>query len=247
MANERDVQKEAANLVQYAHPSAIQGWTELGKDEQLTVVRETEAIAESRMQQGMAMLNEGRHLINVQKILEPRRMFQAYLKQYYATSIKTAYRYIEWFKVFEKQYAPEVLRAILYRSAELPGGKLSPHQFLAATKELPAPKTAEPKVIDHYLTQARENHRKILSRRRKGASSITEEMALKECFNFVLNAMGKCQFKNTADKGDWLERLAGMLAQAQAVPGKRTLARVAVPEGFRKRRGRPRKLVPARS
>lgn len=245
MATEKDVQKESANLVQYAHPSAIQGWTELQKDEQLTVVRETQAIAESRMKQGMAMLEEGQHLLNVQKILEPRRIFQHYLRQYYPTSLKTAYRYMEWAKVFQKRYPSDVLRAILFRATELPGGKLSPHQFLSAVKELPVPKTAEPKVIEQYLTQARENHRKILSKRRLGASSITEEMALKECFNFVLNAMGKCEFKRTADKGDWLERLAGMLAQAQAIPGKRTLARVTVPDGFRRRRGRPRKLAPA--
>lgn len=204
-------------------------WEVLSPQEQRTVLIETQALTEDMVTFGMSRLGIGEHLFNIREILEPKRVFTAFLRTHFRKSKATAYRIIEDF-LYTKERVPEiVLRTAIARGYDIIDAEI--------IEKMPPPKTQDRVKIVKYLEKV-----DAVRKEEKAAAPEPEydpETLMREAFNFIAMRFHRLP-NNSRTRMKWLDNLFGMVMSELGVQEERTFAPVEVPEGFRAVLGRPR-------
>lgn len=210
--------------------AALKGWDDLNPNDQKTVSEETAELQREIIQEGRSKLAIGEHLFHIQEILQPRRMFVAYLKNF-RFSRATAYRYIELFQAVSDKLPAPVLTIALEKGF----ARIRPE----AIENQPPPKTENKAKILEYLESV-EKARKPVPRE----ESYDPDLLMKECYNFVHLRFQRLP-NNHRTRTNWMRNLVGMLVTELGVSTEQNFSPVAIPESFRVKPGRPKLLKAA--
>lgn len=193
---------------------SLKGWDTLVSSERAALVREHAALTAGVERLGKAWIEVGQHLKAIRDVLEPHRMFDAYLKLTpFGLSRATAYRRI---KIAEK--AKRVLQPNLFNFALLNG---LDRVNVDTVKVIPPPKSSDPKVMREYL--------KSVSGKEMTAASDPEVMK-KECINVIRSRYDRLPSDWTGRKrSDWIRSVCGMAMALIGVSGEQRIAPEAIP------------------
>lgn len=207
------------------NPESLKGWSSLNETEQATIKQETQGLEADITQQGKTNLSIGQHLLAIRPILEPKRMFVAYLRNF-RFSRATAYRYIDQYQAVSERLPAQVVNIAIAKGFT----NIKP----ASIEEVPMPKTENPEKIVEWLGKV-EKMRKPTPRE----ETYDSEILLKECYNFV-----HIRFQRLPNVGRtrpaWMKKLCGMLMTELGVAGDQSISPVAIPSEYRAVRGRPK-------
>lgn len=203
----------------------FQGLGKLEPNEQDKVRQEAKLLAEAMKTEVMSKLSIGEHLSELRKILEPKRVFVSFLKQWateYALPMSkaTAYRYIELFTTAHSKMPKPVLEMALQRGTKINAAVLAQN---------PPPKTEDKSKIQEYLDNLKTDRVEVIP----GPDTL-----LKECVNFVGTRWEKLP-NNHKSRTAFMRSLIGMLMARFGVASELSFAPMAIPESFRAKRGRP--------
>jgi hypothetical protein len=203
------------------------GWNKLKESEQKVVRDETKALTEALNLKTESELEVGRHLTELRKILEPKRMFISHLDTNFGMSRATAYRYMELYTVTKKKLPKPVLEVAMRRGYR-------PVQ-LKIIENNPPPKTSDPIVIGKYLDKIERMPREV----KPEATPHNPDTLLKECINFASSRFDKLP-RNSKTRIAWVRSLIGMLMTKFGLGTEQPFEPLAIPDTFRHSRGRPK-------
>jgi hypothetical protein len=232
------------NLIPATAFAQLRYWKVLPPEEQKEAERESQELARAMFHEGASKLEQGRHLTELRRILEPYRIFVRHLKTF-SISQKSAYRYMAYYNNAKKRYPESVLQAILARgldaigdSVEQPFGKYTP-----VIKALPVPKNADKYQADEWVNRVEEKYKEYRSDLRQGmpigmmAGNPTPDLLMKTAFRHV-----RMRFKRVP-KGQqqaWLKKLTGYLLAELGADSPVTINPTEAHEEFRRGPGKPR-------
>lgn len=201
------------------------GWKKLSPDEQTAVKTETAGVLAARLLEGKSKIAIGQHLLNLRVILEPKRMFVAFLKHSFHMSQASGYRYINLYELGESLLPAPVLEAAITRGTPIRKSQIA---------ENPPPKTNDPIAISAYLGSLEELPKRSLV----AALESDPEQLMKECVNFVSSRYARLE-GTPRQKQKWVSNFVGMLMTKFGLESERTYGPIPVPETFVVKRGRP--------
>lgn len=204
--------------------NALTGWDDLEASEQTKIKQETIALDKALLTAGNARLAIGEHLFNVQQILEPKRIFTAYVLSQTAFSRATAYRYIDIYTAAKTILPAPVLRVAMLRGSDRLNVKL-----MEAT---PPPRTNNVVKINEYLDSMEKSGPRLVE-------TASPDASKKDCYNYVHLRFQRLPNSHKT-RSAWIHSLAGMLLAELGVSGTQTIEPVAIPDGYKAVRGRPR-------
>lgn len=231
--------------------TSLSWWNKLSEQEQLTVKTEGEQLATELLNHGRSRLAIGEHLSKLQAILEPHNLFGKFLKTYHFNS-RTAYRYIRGYENASKMLPESVVKVAMVRgfnifgeSEEKPLGI-----FTEAAKQLPPPQNATEKQAEVWLDSVDKVRKQVRGQGVSPSTGLQEVMAvpqdpetlLKETYRFFENRYKKLP-NNSKVRANWVRSLIGMALSTLGVSGQQSFTPIAVPEGYKAERGRPRQLA----
>lgn len=168
MARMQQIQTKAS-LIPATAFTQLPYWKVLTEEDKKIVERESQELARAMFHEGASKLEQGRHLVELRKRLEPYRVFVRHLRAF-KMSFKTAYRYISAYENAKKRFPEPVLQAVLARglemvgeSAERPYGKYTP-----VVKLLPPPRTGDKYQIQEWVDKVEEKYKKMRGDMRAG-------------------------------------------------------------------------------
>ena len=202
----------------------VKGWDKLEVRDKDIVITETKAILALRHTVKHAM---GEHLAKVRKILEPKKMFEIYLRGL-DISRATAYRYIGYFETLEKTLPPPVLIEVLKRDVVLSAKRV---------EAFPPPKDGAPGEINKWIDMQERGTGRII---KVSVPEETPEMLMKQNINDIRRTFSRLP-NNHKTKAAWIIQLCGMCLGLAGMSGTHIEA-VAIPESLKVVRGRPRKV-----
>lgn len=209
--------------------STMKGWDGLEAAEQHSIKAETAALAKALETSGRAKLAIGEHLFKIQQILEPKRIFNRYLKTLpFGLSRATAYRYIDNYTVARTLLPAPVMKVAMMRSTE--------NLNLKMVEASPPPKTQSVTKINDYFDALRAGPKLV------EAKSQTPDALKKDCYNYVHLRFQRLP-NNSKTRSAWIHSLCGMLITEMGVGNPISVEPVAIPDDYRVSRGRPRKLA----
>ena len=214
-------------------------WEKLNQEEQNVVLQEGRALGSAMLQYGTSRLAIGEHLAKLQGILEPHNLFGRFLKNFHFNK-RTAYRYIAGYKNAQGRLPDTVLKAAIVRGMNIIGDSdIRPLGiYTQAVEKLPPPKDATEEQARTYLDQldiVRKQDRPALFTMPEPQDPQT---LLKECYRFV-SLRYKRLPTSSKTRSAWVRQLVGMLLVDLGVSGQQTFAPQAIPDDFKKQRGRP--------
>lgn len=210
---------------------SMRGWDRLRPAEQQVVRKESDALLRTPMDAGRARLAIGEHLARLRDVLEPRKMFERYLKSeglsIFKISRATAYRYINTYEAARTILPAPIMQVALMR----PNDSLD----LEMVRAHPAPRTTSRERIDEYLDS--------VSRRPRGEAEEDPETLQKECINFIRTRWNRLPSgMSKRQRNAWMDELRAMTLTLQGVSGPITIEASAIPDHYKaKPVGRPRK------
>lgn len=207
------------------------GWAKLNPEEQKKVKQEATLVIEARKLEGKSKAAQGQHLLSLKVILEPKRLFTAFVLHNFHMSKATAYRYMEIFEIAEKVLPAPILEAAIERGTPIRKNLIA---------ENPPPKTTDPVVISQYLSKLEE----LPQRNPKAALETDPEQLMKECVNFVGTRYSRLE-GTPRQKQKWVSNLIGMLLTKFGVETNIKFSPVDIPNNFTVQRGRP--ALPAKA
>lgn len=230
-------------LVPKSTYALLGGWQNLNTDEQNTVVRETEEMAEAVVREGFSKLEIGKHLSEVRKVLEPHGIFVDYLKEIPQINWRTAYRYMSTWENVQESLPEHALKFLLARGVNIVG--YSKDEPLGAYTEplakLPPPKSQSSEVLNKWVDDLMDMTAKQKHKRKKlamnGEDESDPEILLKESVRFSVRNFRKLP-RNHKSRTAWMQKLVGMLLNELGVANPMSFSPIAVPEDFRT--GRPK-------
>ena len=211
---------------------AISGWERLPAREKAIIRRETDELTDSLATFGKARMAIGQHLCRVRDILEPQRIFVAYLRTIpYGFSVKTAYRYIQIWEQAKTILPMPVLRVALLRGMDTLNMEL--------VKTNPPPRTQDAKKISAYLDDLRKKQRE------EKQEEEDPDVKKRECVYYFRSRYSRLPIGWTSrQKAEWLRDVFGMTLSTLGISLSQPVAPVALPDGFVRDRGRPPKKKP---
>ncbi len=209
------------------NPETFQGWSKLEPNEQETIRTESNLLMEARHLEAKSKLAQGEHLTKLRDILEPKRMFLAFLLEVFDMSRATAYRYIDLYSTAQVHLPAPVLEMAIQK-----GTRITPKLL----EENPAPVTTDRGKIIEYLTS-------LKTVRAEPADKSVDDI-LKECVNFIGTRFQQLP-QNTKTRSNFIRSLVGMLLNKFGIATESTFTPIAIPESFRASRGRPRQQAVA--
>lgn len=207
--------------------ASIKGWADLEKNEQALIRQETVEVDRARAQIGDGKMAAGEHLFRIREILEPKRIFTKFLTTI-NLSRATAYRYIDLFTETRNVLPAPYLKQVMLRGTD--------RINMAAIAASPPPSTTNAVKINEYLDEMEKPGPRIVPQPRD------PETLRKECVNFVqsrFQALPKAGRVRPA----WMRQFLGMCLTISGETQAVTIAPVAIPEGYRVTRGRPKKMA----
>jgi hypothetical protein len=224
------------------------GWEKLSPSEKKVVRAETEAADQAFLAHNQTRIATGQHLARIQSVLEPKRLFLAFLEGFcrkHDISQRTGYRYIDDFKAVAERVPEQVLNDAVKNGVELAGR--------AAKKAL----STAPPVSASATRKESEEWLETVAQKRKEArvDAANQTMTPKESILAIVKVYNS-QFKQLGTdrtKRRFLEETVGALMTITGLGSATTFYPVAVPEGWNtegtgKRRGRtPKSATTARA
>jgi hypothetical protein len=212
---------------------ALTGWERLNSGEKNEVQNETAQLLGAVTMTGKGRLAMGKHLANLRDILEPKKLFDKYLKleglSLLQISRATAYRHIGNYQQAITILSPPVMELALMRGMD----KLDRHMIQAAP---PPPRGDDPARAAKYLDAVIALGREAVND--TGNDSVTLQ---KEAYNLVLNRFKRLPTEGR-ERAQWVRDLCGMLLAMTGTSGDVQIGPVAVPDHFKAAPvGRPRK------
>jgi hypothetical protein len=222
--------KTAKQVDKLIDPKTFQGLAKLEPNEQDLVRREARALAHAMKGEAVSKLSIGEHLAALRKVLEPRRIFVAFLKQWsseYALPMSraTAYRYIEQYNVAYSALPSNVLEMAVRK-----GTKIGTEALVSN----PPPETQDQGEIEKYLDNLKTTRVEVVA----GPDTL-----LRECVNFVGTRWDKLPAGDHKARTKFMGSLIGMLLAKFGVASEQSFAPMAIPDTFRAVRGRPRSVA----
>jgi hypothetical protein len=208
-------------------------WKTLTASEQRAVFVGTQSLSEEMEKCGLSKLAIGQQLVRLREILEPKRKFCDYLRRNFPTcSMATAYRWIEQYEMAKDKLPEGFMKVAMSQGYHVIDADM--------VELLPPPKTQDRKKIVAYLQRLKEARKQ--ERALRDETSVNQEMAMRECFNFVLSRYERLPTQSR-ERGQWLEVLFGMILSEVGSNTKRYFTPIEVPDNFRVVRGRPRHIA----
>lgn len=245
----RGIRKLAAvtpTLVPDAAFTELNWWDKLTEAEQKTLRAEGEQLAVALLNHGRSRLAIGEHLLNIQAVLEPKKLFVKFLKNFHF-SVKTAYRYMNGFKNAKANLPEPILQAAMARGYNMIGEseKKPLGIYTNAVRQLPPPASPNREQVNQWLDSVEQVRKKTRS------TPVTEfspeiqavsqdpDILLKECYRFVENRFKKLP-GNARVRTQFVKNLVGYVLSMAGVKGSQPFMAIAPPSDFKAERGRPR-------
>lgn len=219
-------------------------WKRLTEEDKKAVERESQELARAMFHEGASKLEQGRHLVELRKRLEPYRVFVRHLRAF-KMSFKTAYRYMSAYENAKRRFPEPVLQAVLARgldivgeSAERPYGKYTP-----IVKSLPPPRTSDKYAIQEWVDTLENKYKKMRGEMRAGlllgydhAHPATDSL-VKAAFRHV-----RIQFRRIPvdQKKKAMKELFGYLMAEFGVSSPIEVRPSEAPDEYRRGPGKPR-------
>ena len=211
---------------QILSPEKLQGWEKLEPKEQTKVTVEIEALTKAANTYELSFLEIGEHLENIRKVLEPRRMFNAWLMSWCQSRKRPIKRSWAYQLMSDFRGAKAALPAPILKAAMARGTKLDSRAIAA----LPAPNTKDPQKIKEYLDKLETTKIEVTK---------APDRLLKECINFVGLRWEQLP-PNNKTRTAWMHKFIGMALAKFGVASEQSFSPQAIPESFIAKRGRPR-------
>jgi len=221
--------------------TALPWWNDLTAEEKATVEKESRQLATAMLDLAYSKLAIGEHLQTLRNVLEPKRLFVKYLRNFHFSQ-RTAYRYIRGFENATKMLPENVLRVVASRGVNMIGETEEKPLgvYTEAVKELPPPKRSDPQAIESWLDKV-EDKRKEIARAAPERTTIEgdPETLLKETIRFITVRYTRLP-EHHKTREAWVKKLMGMILTECGRAEPQKIAPVSVPADYVKGPGRPR-------
>jgi hypothetical protein len=209
--------------------NGMKGWDKLDDKTKKTANEQAHAVISALRGEAESKLEAGKHLTELRKAI-PKNMFLACLRETFHMSRATAYRYMENYASTSKKLPKPILEAAMRRGYK--------PVLLKMMENNPPPKTEDPVKIRKYLDKIEKTPRPVETEAIKWDSDVL----LKEVVNFANSRFEKLP-RNTRTRTAWVRSLIGMLMTKFGLGTEQAFDPIAIPEGFRSVRGRPKKAA----
>lgn len=202
----------------------FEGWDQFSKEEQQAINQKSEEILQNLTTEGRTKAAIGRDLLELRKIMLPKRMFVKWLQFKFHMSKATGYRYIEEYEKGKTLLPEPILEKALARNVKLREDVI---------KRMPPPKTADPEVINDYLDKV------VAAPYPQASPRPTDPEVLKK---EILNVFGLRYDRlemSEDEKHEWTSDLIGMMLTRAGITRKTSFAPLDIPAKFQVVRGRP--------
>lgn len=236
-----------AMLVPIATFTALPWWNKLSDDEKNAVQSEGQQLATSLLNYGQSRLAIGEHLSKLRDTLEPHNLFGKFLRNFHFSK-RTAYRYIRGYENAKARLPEIVLKGAMARGFAMIGETEQKPLgiYTDAVAMLPPPTNPTPEQANAWLDavdKARKTAPEASTAVPQGQVMVpvpqNPDVLLKECYRFVSSRFKKLP-SNSKTRTAWVHKLFGMVLNELGVSGIQSFTPIAVPEGFKAERGRPR-------
>lgn len=191
----------------------LKGWESLSTIEKTTVKKEHNALSTTVERLGKDWIEVGARLKALRDVMEPHRMFDAYLKMApFGFKRATAYRRIRNAEKARRSLTPDLFRYALMSGLD--------NVNIDAVKVIPPPKSNNPKEMHAYLKQV------------SGKETVAHnpEVMQKECANFVRSRWEKLPAEwSHKKKSDWMRTHCGICMGFIGVSGEQKVIAEAIP------------------
>jgi hypothetical protein len=219
------------------------GWEKLSPSEKKVVRTEAEAADQAFLAQHQTRIAIGQHLQRIQSVLEPKRLFLAFLEGFcrkHDISQRTAYRYVDDYKGVADRVPEQVLNDAVKNGVELAGRAAKKALSTAPPVAATATRKESEEWLDTVAQKRKEARVDAASRSMTPKDSI---LAIVKMYNSQLKQLGTDKSKRR-----FLEETVGALMTITGIGNVTSFYPVALPEGFHtetapKRRGRPPKAA----
>jgi hypothetical protein len=220
------------------------GWYSISPEKQERMIQRASKIQRYRKIGVITSIAECKELIDVENDLKNEQMtLTSYIRSVYKNSERTARRRLADYRELIQYWPPNVIEALATDGMELLKGSsgVGTRDLLSVAKELPAPKTNSPKVIEGFIeNDVRQKLKDFRRSRKKRTMKLNPENSLSIGVRTISRLMRQSNIDTSAKQRDWLQRLIGMVMQLRAIPGTVSATRTGIPDGFLPKRGRPR-------
>jgi hypothetical protein len=241
----------AAKIVTLVPESAyteLNWWDRLDVNEQKAVKTEGEHLAVALLNHGRSRLAIGEHLLNIQKVLEPKNLFVKFLKNFHF-STKTAYRYMNGFKNAQRELPESVLSAAMARGYNMIGDSEQKPLgiYTSAVRQLPPPANPTAEQANQWLDSVEQVRKKTRSTPapefapEQEAAAVDPELLLKECYRFIENRFKKLP-DNARQRQRFMRDLISYEMTLVGIEKSTPFMPKTPPSDFKAERGRPKLL-----
>jgi hypothetical protein len=218
---------------------AFPGWESLEPEEQDVVVEQGRLLAEALVDNSRSSLAIGEHLTKLQEVLEPKRMFVKFLKNFHFSQ-RTAYRYMTAYQYAKEKLPDLALKLAAARgmnfvgySAEKPLGV-----YTEVVKRLPPPETNSRREIQEWLEEIDERTKARRKRAKTPRLGDPDEL-LEQVYRFIHLRVQQLPGHHKT-RGSFLRSIVGMLMTELGLGTPQSFSPASIPDTFRRGRGRPR-------
>lgn len=234
-----------ADLIPMTEFVQLPYWQILSTSEQKRVFQESQELARSMFLEGASKLQQGQHLYELQELLLPKRLFVQHLRALHnRLSLKTAYRYIEGWKVAKRHLPVTFLEVVLSAGIDLGLMTEQYHvgKFTPIVKQLGGiPRTDDRHKMREFVGNMQKTYKKWKGTARWGkymekAGGYTPDDRIKTAFRLV-----RMQLKKVAPEQQRaaLRKLVSFLAAEFDVQNLSVISEQA-PADFRRGPGKPK-------
>lgn len=210
---------------------------DLDAKEKTWIEKETRGLETDAMNFGRARMAVGERLGRIRDMLKPKGVWIRYLDEI-GFDRKTADNLVNGFLNAKESGLPDlVLRIASARGLDMMGtDKDRPlGRYSEAVKQLPPPKTQDPAKVNVWLDKVVEFRKENYLKERSSNPSLNGQ----EMFRFVEGRLKR--IRSHKAKAAVFEEHVGMLMTSLGISNRQSFSPIAIPEGMRAKRGRPRK------
>lgn len=223
------------------------GWTALPEEDKEWLQKTHSDDLHMGQAETIISVSRALHLYDVEQRLQGKTMkISHYIKTRYGGNYAMGWERLKKIKLIIEKRGETFVRAFLSdKGVEIFKGATTVGlgDLLNAVKQLPAPKSNDPKTIEGQLMDVRKKVTEDRANRVKGrATKLKDEDAITIMFRQDKNVLDKTKgFGTTAERKAVLKTLVGYLMQFYAIGGKLECVPLSIPEGVEGHVGRPRK------
>lgn len=242
--NSKNLQPKDSQFTYMSWLPTTAGWSSLSETKREWLQKRTSNIASFRNMQKSGLIGESRELFLIQKGLVGERMtMEAYLAAGYGKSVRTGWRKLTAYKKLRTVMSDKAIEKLTEDTdGVLQGtGGLGVATAIRVAKKLPQLKTDDPKAVEGYVTDFRNELRKERQDRHKKQAKPDEDRVLVTFVRTGINMLKKLEINDSAGKRKILTKGVSYIMQESAIFGTIKAERASIPDDFFPTRGAPRK------